>query len=190
MRTTTVVITGGAVGIFALPTFADVLYDNGPVNGVNGYSNATSGVFGFRRSLLDDFVVPDGGWTLQHWLPAAMSQYASLLRKAKAAAQSWGDNDTFVSLEEQDSIRGQIFESAQVEQWAINAEVHYNDWTNLSGAEFRTAVEAFGDLYGLFECSQCGGLLALTYDGHIPAAVRCPCAKVSWNLQARPGRGP
>ena len=48
------------------PTSADVLYDNGPVNGVNGYSNATSGVFGFRRTLLDDFVVPEGAIYSMH----------------------------------------------------------------------------------------------------------------------------
>jgi len=31
------------------------LYDNGPTDGSNGYSNATIGVFGARRTLLDDF---------------------------------------------------------------------------------------------------------------------------------------
>lgn len=55
----------GTVGIVSLPAHGGVLYDNGPVNGVNGYSNATSGVFGARRTLLDDFIVPAGGWTLQ-----------------------------------------------------------------------------------------------------------------------------
>lgn len=47
---------------------ADVLWDNGRPNGVNGYSNATSGVFGFRRTLLDDFQLDEPS-TLQelHW---------------------------------------------------------------------------------------------------------------------------
>lgn len=69
MRTATLVTTSSALGVVSLPALADVLYDNGPVNGINGYSNATSGVFGFSRFLLDDFQVPAGGWTLRefHW---------------------------------------------------------------------------------------------------------------------------
>ncbi len=44
-------------GLLTAPALADTLYDNGPPNGDNGYSNATEGVFGARRTLLDDFVV-------------------------------------------------------------------------------------------------------------------------------------
>ncbi|MDQ7012414.1 MAG: hypothetical protein Q9O74_00790 [Planctomycetota bacterium] len=41
------------------------LWDNGDTDGSNGYSNATSGVFGASRSLLDDFEVTDSaGWIL------------------------------------------------------------------------------------------------------------------------------
>ncbi len=49
---------------------AQILYDNGPPDGVNGYSNATDVPFGFFRYLLDDFVVPDGEtWSITdfHW---------------------------------------------------------------------------------------------------------------------------
>jgi len=34
------------------------LYDNGDPDGSNGLSNATAGVFGARRALVDDFVIP------------------------------------------------------------------------------------------------------------------------------------
>ncbi len=40
------------------------LYDNGDHDGVNGYSAAHEDVFGSRRSLLDDFTVPAGGWNV------------------------------------------------------------------------------------------------------------------------------
>jgi hypothetical protein len=40
---------------------AGSIYDNGPTDGSNGYSNATIGVFGARRTLLDDFNL--GGYT-------------------------------------------------------------------------------------------------------------------------------
>lgn len=40
---------------------ATCVYDNGLYDGTNGYSNAVANVFGFRRTLLDDFTVPAGG---------------------------------------------------------------------------------------------------------------------------------
>ncbi|MFG0260411.1 MAG: hypothetical protein ACF8LK_08680 [Phycisphaerales bacterium JB041] len=41
------------------------LWDNGDTDGSNGYSQATSGVFGAYRSTLDDFEITDQrGWTL------------------------------------------------------------------------------------------------------------------------------
>ena len=44
-------IAAAAPGLVTVAAHADALWDpvwdNGPVNGVNGYSNATAGVFGF-----------------------------------------------------------------------------------------------------------------------------------------------
>ncbi len=37
-----------------------ILHENGDPDGVNGYSNGTDVLFGFRRTVLDDFVVPPG----------------------------------------------------------------------------------------------------------------------------------
>ncbi len=49
-------------------TGGGTIWDNGPPDGVNGYSNATVDVFGARRALLDDFTL-DQGYLLQdfHW---------------------------------------------------------------------------------------------------------------------------
>ena len=48
----------------------NVLWDNGPPDNSNGYSNATADVFGSRRTVLDDFTVPvDQTWLVEefHW---------------------------------------------------------------------------------------------------------------------------
>jgi hypothetical protein len=55
MKKVTLVAAAGAAGLMAMPAMGDTLWANNAVNGVNGYSNATAGVFGFRRTLLDDF---------------------------------------------------------------------------------------------------------------------------------------
>jgi MYXO-CTERM domain-containing protein len=50
-------IAAAAIAVTTGADAADLLWDNGPPNGENGYSNATEGVFGARRTVLDDFVV-------------------------------------------------------------------------------------------------------------------------------------
>jgi len=58
----------GTIGVMASAGAADTLWDNGPPDGSNGYSNATVNVFGARRTLLDDFTL-DNDTLIQdfHW---------------------------------------------------------------------------------------------------------------------------
>ena len=55
----------GSISLGASSHGDGTLYDNGDTDGTNGYSNLTVGVFGARRTLLDDFEVPeDAVWTI------------------------------------------------------------------------------------------------------------------------------
>ncbi|HID29923.1 MAG TPA: chromosome segregation protein SMC [Desulfobacterales bacterium] len=123
-----------------------------------------------------------GRWELGDFLPAAIGQYRKLIKQAKKAAQSWGDTGKFEMLNELDSTASQIFARCNAEQWAVNASVHYNAWANFSKKDFQPVVEAFQDLYGLFTCSKCGGMLRVATVGIKPVSVRCSCGKVDWNL--------
>ena len=125
-------------------------------------------------------------WELGDFLPASIGQYHEFLKQAKRAAQSWNDKETVRMLSELDSTAGQIYSRTNVEQWAINASVHYNNWANLSPQDFRPVVESFQDLYGLFICSTCGGMLYVASAGLTPVNVRCNCGKVNWNLKENP----
>jgi energy-coupling factor transporter ATP-binding protein EcfA2 len=126
-----------------------------------------------------------GLWELGDFLPAAMGQYHKLLRQAKCAAQSWDDKPCFEMLQELDSTVGPIYVRSNAEQWAVNANVHYNNWANFSEGDFRPVVEAFQDLYGLFVCSKCGGMLHLATSGITPMTIRCNCGQVDWNLMEK-----
>jgi len=112
----------------------------------------------------------------------SMEQYRGLLKRAQKAAKSWGDDEEALRLKEFDSIRSEIYKRSFAEQWAVNPNVHYNSWANFSPQDFRPVVEAFQDLYGLFICSNCGGMLRLATVERKPASVRCSCGKVNWNL--------
>ena len=130
----------------------------------------------------------DGRWELGDFLPAAMHQYRSLLKKAKSVAQTWDDQESFEKLQELDSTVGQIYSRCGVEQWAVNAGVHYNNWANLSKNDFYPVIEAFEDLCAIFACGQCGGMLHIATKGPEPVEVRCNCGAVSWNLIQQRGK--
>ena len=128
-------------------------------------------------------------WQLDDWLPAAMDQYKELVRRGRGAASSWGDKDALVSFQELESIRKQIYDRTYVEQWSINASVHYNNWENMSKEDFSPVVDAFRDLQGLFMCSTCGGLLEKMPRKGTLQAAKCPCGTVYWNLSPKSGTG-
>ncbi len=121
-------------------------------------------------------------WDLGDFLPSAMGQFRKLLRQAKNAAQSWGDQDRLEALKEFDSTVGPICTRTNAEQWAVNRNVHYDSWSDFSPNDFRPVVAAFQDLCGLFVCPSCGGMLRLALAGVAPASVRCKCGAVDWNL--------
>jgi DNA repair exonuclease SbcCD ATPase subunit len=130
----------------------------------------------------------DGRYDLGDFLPAAMSRYRSLLKKAKSAAQTWNNQESFEKLQELDSTVGQIYSRCGAEQWTVNASVHYNNWANLSKNDFYPVIEAFEDLCALFVCRKCGGMLHVATKGPDPENVRCNCGLVNWNLIPQKGK--
>jgi len=121
-------------------------------------------------------------WELGELLLPVMEQYRGLLKRAQKAARSWGDDEEALKLKEFDSIRSGIYKRTFAEQWAVNPSVHYNSWADFSPQDFCPVVEAFQDLYSLFICSNCSGMLRLATVDRKPASVRCSCGKVNWNL--------
>jgi energy-coupling factor transporter ATP-binding protein EcfA2 len=123
-----------------------------------------------------------GRWELADYLSGAMPRYKELLGMAKSAAQSWGQEEVLGELVEVDSTRGQIYARSGVEQWAVNVNVHYNNWANFGRKDFSPVVDAFRDLCHLFVCSKCGGMLRLASKDATPVGFGCACGAVHWNL--------
>jgi len=147
----------------------------------------------FFGQVCDSLQIPvryklDGRWELGDFLPAAMGQYRSLLKKAKNAAATWDNQESFDKLQELDSTVSQIYSRCGAEQWAVNASVHYNNWADLSKNDFYPVMEAFEDLCKLFVCRKCGGMLHLATKGLDPVGVRCNCGLVNWNLIPQKGK--
>lgn len=127
----------------------------------------------------------NGRWELGDYLPGAVKQYRRLLSKAKTAANSWNQQEVVDSIAEVESILKEVYSRAQVEQWAVNANVHYNRWADFSPNDFRPVCEAFHDLCDLFICQKCGGLIYSSTKDPNPVSLRCDCGEVNWNLMSK-----
>ena len=125
-------------------------------------------------------------WQLDDWLPAAMRRHQTLLKRARRTASSWDDEGAIVKLIELESIRKQVYGRIFVDQWAINASVHFNNWENMTRQDFSPVVDAFSDLHALFVCSRCGRLLEKLPRKGADGVVKCPCGTVNWNLRQNP----
>jgi energy-coupling factor transporter ATP-binding protein EcfA2 len=126
-----------------------------------------------------------GRWELGDFMPSAVGQYRRLLVKAKEAAQSWNNKELLHGINEVDTIVGQIYARTNAEQWAVNANVHYNNWANFERKDFLPVVDAFQDLFALFTCSTCGKILDVPNVGMKSVAIKCDCGAVNWNLVAK-----
>ncbi|KKL03768.1 hypothetical protein LCGC14_2622820, partial [marine sediment metagenome] len=150
-------------------------------------SRLRRGLEQFFGSICNDLCIPviyklNGRYELGDFLIPAMNEYRSIIKKGKASARSWDNEELLDSLENIDSTRGQIYGRTHAEQWTLNANVHYNNWANFSVNDLHPVVEAFQDLCLLFLCPSCGGMIYLAKQNLKPVIVRCNCGNVSWNL--------
>jgi energy-coupling factor transporter ATP-binding protein EcfA2 len=125
----------------------------------------------------------DGSWTAGEYMDSAISRYRQLLKKGKAAANSWNQDLTpLVELDER-------FVDANArlggERWAVNATIHFNEWADLGPADFEPVLRAHEDLLAAFVCSACAGQIYLLERGVKEVQVRCPCNGININLEER-----
>jgi hypothetical protein len=118
-------------------------------------------------------------------LPAVVHAWNDLLTRAKEAAQSWNKKEEMAQIATRhDEFRKRLNQS-QVEQWAINKSIHYNEWISLRKEDFLPVVSAFQELISSFRCQQCGAFFYVTPPRGQKEAVRCDCGTVNFNLKKR-----
>jgi recombinational DNA repair ATPase RecF len=126
----------------------------------------------------------DGNYELGDLLPPVLARMNDLYGKAAAAAQSWGsDKDKEVASAARDSLSAAAGAS-NVEQWAVNKAVHYNEWANFGKKDFAPVVASFRALLGCFRCQTCDSWIYTTPRVN-PESLRCGCNVINFNLKAK-----
>ncbi len=124
----------------------------------------------------------NGQYELGDLLIGALSEYKSQLKHAKTAANSWGNKEELERLKEIESFSKDVFTRLNLERWAVNPAVHYNQWADFTPQDFKPVIETFQDLFSIFQCNKCGTLLHLVINGPRAEAVKCNCGNITWNL--------
>ncbi len=127
----------------------------------------------------------DGNYELGDLLPSVLTRMKSLCSKAADAANSWGNTaGRNVALNRADWL-SKSAGASNVEQWAINRAVHYNQWHNFSKQDFEPVVVAFRGLLDCFRCDTCKSWLYVAPRTK-PESLRCACNTINLNLKPKP----
>ena len=107
-----------------------------------------------------------------------------LLGKAAVAAQSWGNDVEKQAAVSRKEALSAAAGASNVEQWAVNKAVHYNEWANFGKKDFQPVVSAFKTLLACFRCDTCESWVHVTPRG-IPESLRCGCNAINLNLKTK-----
>jgi recombinational DNA repair ATPase RecF len=127
----------------------------------------------------------DAQFQLGELLPAAVIHLRKIYARAKEAANSWDQKDVVASIGERDALFIDSARQSNLEQWQVNAAVHYNSWDNLTKEDFSPVVKAFRNLILSFNCADCGEILRVTPERETAEALRCDCGKTNLNLRKK-----
>lgn len=127
----------------------------------------------------------DAQFSLGDLLPNAVSQLKKHLGAGKAAAQSWGQTAPLESIAALETALSEALKATQIDQWQVNAAVHYNEWATLQKQDFAPVVAGYKALATAFYCKTCqGSLFATPHTGQV-SALRCNCGVLNVNLRKK-----
>ncbi len=126
----------------------------------------------------------DGNYELGDLLPSVLARMNDLYGKAAAAAQSWGNKTEKEAVAKGKAALSAAAGASNVEQWAVNKAVHYNEWANFGRKDFEPVVAAFKTLLAGFRCDTCQSWVHVTPRG-IPESLRCGCNAINLNLKSK-----
>jgi hypothetical protein len=128
----------------------------------------------------------DGSYELGELLPSVLARMNALYGKAADSAQSWRQDHEKAAAVARRASLSSCAGASNVEQWAVNKAVHYNEWANFGKKDFEPVVTAMKDLLDQFACKACGSWIHIIPRGS-PETLRCDCNAISFNLKAKTG---
>jgi len=127
----------------------------------------------------------DAQFVLSDLLPSATGALGDLLKKAKAAANSWNQKDIILQIQAHEAAFAEAKAKTQYDSWQVNAAVHFNEWADLKKEDFSPVVAAFRAFTSAFRCTTCEEMYYVTPDRGNKEALRCGCGALNLNLRPK-----
>jgi len=128
----------------------------------------------------------DASYELGDLFSAVVGRQRDLLGIAAAAASSWNDTESMTTVNAMKEQRRTALAAYGDEQWVVNKAIHFNEWAELSKADFAPVVQAVKALLEQFQCRnpRCGSWLYPS-PKHEPESLRCRCGTINLNLKKK-----
>lgn len=127
----------------------------------------------------------DGQLELGDLLPAATSEFGDLLKKARVAANAWGQGANTKAIAELEDAYVERRTATNMDQWQINAAIHYNGWADLNRQDFAPVAAAFRAMVERHSCKECGAMFRVSPGRGAKESLRCGCGNLNLNLVIR-----
>ncbi len=124
----------------------------------------------------------DAQFDLGDLLPSAVSALGKAYGSAKAAANSWGQQEVLAAITVRSAAFDAVKDKVSTDQWQVNAALHFNAWADLQKQDFTPLVGAFKSLTEHFSCPACNEMLSITPRKGKKQGLRCRCGSVNFNI--------
>lgn len=127
----------------------------------------------------------DARYDLGDLLPPVLKRWRTLLERGQKSAAKWNLDQAKEAIAATRERAKDLAVSAHVEQWPINAAVHFNEWANFQAREFQGVVDVFKDLLSHLRCDNpaCQSYLYVSPRKGKAEELRCSCGMTSINLK-------
>lgn len=127
----------------------------------------------------------DGHYDLGDLLPYVLKQCRKRLEDGEKSAAHWDRKEEKKTLAAKRAKAKELIAKTNVEQWAINPSVHFNEWANLQSHEFQEVVDAFKELLENLRCENehCKSYLYILPRKGSVEEMRCNCGATNINLK-------
>jgi hypothetical protein len=129
----------------------------------------------------------DAQFMLGDLLPNATSALGNLFKKAKAAANSWGQKETIENIATREAAFAEAKTKIELEQWQVNTAIHFNPWADLQKQDFAPVVAAYKEFTGTFVCTNCQEMFRVVPERGEKESLRCGCGGLNLNLLLKMG---
>lgn len=127
----------------------------------------------------------DGNFVFGDLIIGSSSALSDAFKQGKEAANSWNQKDKVAEITTRHEAFKAAEQSAKLDQWQVNASIHWNPWADMQKADFTPVVAAYRAFTDHFSCPSCSGMLSISPAFGPKQDLRCDCGNSNINLNAK-----